>query len=82
MMVQKPPFLGVKTIEKTGAGDTFEGCALNYLLDHDIDSLNEEDLSQLLVFANAGASLITTRKGALKVMPERSEIEELILTSD
>lgn len=78
IMAEKPPFLDVKTIEKTGAGDTFEGCALNYLLEHDIDSLTEENLAELLVFANAGASLITTRKGALKVMPERAEIEELI----
>ena len=31
-------------------------------------------LGELLLFANAGASLITTRKGALKVMPEKSEI--------
>ena len=31
----------------------------------------------LLTFANAAASLITTRKGALRVMPEESEIKEL-----
>lgn len=78
IMAEKPPFLDVKTIEKTGAGDTFEGCALNYLLEHDIDSLTEENLAELLVFANAGASLITSRKGALKVMPEKAEIENLI----
>jgi fructokinase len=77
-MVEKKPFLGVKTIEKTGAGDTFEGCALYYLLEHGLEHLTEENLAELLVFANAGASLITTRKGALKVMPEKSEIEALI----
>jgi fructokinase len=82
IMVEKPPFMGVKTIEKTGAGDTFEGCAINYILEHDIDSLTEENLAELLVFANAGASLITTRKGALKVMPEKSEIEELIRSAE
>lgn len=32
----------------------------------------------MLDFANAGAALITTRKGALRVMPERSEIEALL----
>lgn len=78
IMAEKPSFLDVKTIEKTGAGDTFEGCALNYLLEHDINSLTAENLAELLVFANAGASLITSRKGALRVMPEKSEIEELI----
>lgn len=80
LTAEQPTFSQIKAIEKTGAGDTFEGCALNYLLEHDIDSLTKNDLSDLLVFANAGASLITTRKGALKVMPEKSEIE--ILVSD
>ena len=78
MMTEKPTFSEVKAIEKTGAGDTFEGCALNYLLEHGLDDLTEENLTELLTFANAGASLITTRKGALKVMPEKDEIESLI----
>ena len=29
-------------------------------------------------FANAAASLITTRKGALRVMPEKEEIEKML----
>ncbi len=78
IMVEAPPFTGVKTIEKTGAGDTFGGCALGYILEHGIDNLTEENLRELIIFANAGASLITTKKGALKVMPEKSEIEALI----
>ncbi len=32
----------------------------------------------MLTFANSAASLITTRKGALCVMPEKEEIEEEI----
>ena len=32
----------------------------------------------MLTFANAGASIITTRKGALKVMPKKEEIEKVI----
>jgi fructokinase len=71
------PF-SVNTIETTGAGDTFGGCALNYILEHGIDSLTEQDLTRLLTFANAGAALVTTRKGALGVMPDKSEIEKLI----
>lgn len=74
----KVPVYNVKTIEKTGAGDTFFGCALNYILEHkSIDNLGEKELSELLHFANAGAALITTRKGALKVMPELSEIQNM-----
>lgn len=78
IMVEAPPFTEVKTIEKTGAGDTFGGCALGYILEHGIKNLTEENLRELIIFANAGASLITTKKGALKVMPEKFEIEALI----
>lgn len=77
---KKPAFTNVTSIEKTGAGDTFEGCALNYILEHGIDGLTEENLDELLTFANAGAAFITTRKGALKVMPERTEIETFLHT--
>ncbi|MDY2847307.1 MAG: PfkB family carbohydrate kinase [Oscillospiraceae bacterium] len=68
----------VDTIETTGAGDTFCGSALNYILEHDINSLTENDLKELLTFANASAAIITTRRGALKVMPEKEEILELV----
>lgn len=77
MEVTAEPFLQEHTIETTGAGDTFAACALNYVLDHGTDHLTEDNLKELLTFANAGASLITTRKGALRVMPSREEIEEL-----
>ena len=32
----------------------------------------------MLTFANGAASIITTRKGALRVMPDRNEVEKLI----
>lgn len=40
--------------------------------------MNEENLTEMLTFANAAASIITTRKGALRVMPEEAEVRELI----
>lgn len=76
--VEVKPFLQEGTIETTGAGDTFGGCALNYVLDHGMDNLSEEGLKELLMFANAGASIITTRRGALRVMPTAEEINQLI----
>ncbi|MDD6270382.1 MAG: PfkB family carbohydrate kinase, partial [Oscillospiraceae bacterium] len=78
----KAPVYSVKTVEKTGAGDTFFGCALNFILEHDIDFLDETRLTELLRFANAGASLITTRKGALKVMPDMQEISDLMVDEE
>ena len=68
----------VDTIETTGAGDTFCGSALNFILEHDINALTENDLKELLAFANAAAAIITTRRGALKVMPEKEEILDLL----
>lgn len=78
MRVEAAPFRSENTIETTGAGDTFCACALNYVLEHGLDNLSEQDLKELLTFANAAASLITTKKGALKVMPERDEVVEFI----
>ena len=74
MCVFEPGILNPNTVETTGAGDTFMGSALNYILEHDLNSLTEEQLHKLLQFANAAASLITTRKGALCVMPSRDEV--------
>lgn len=68
------PFLRDGTIETTGAGDTFMACVLNAVLEKGLDSLTEDDLYEMLRFANAASSIITTRKGALKVMPKREEI--------
>ena len=64
-------------IETTGAGDTFCGCVLHYVCEHGINGLKEENLAEMLTFANAAASIITTRKGALRVMPEEKEIKLL-----
>lgn len=77
LAVKQPTFSQVKAIEKTGAGDTFEGCALHCILKIGLDKINTENLSELLKFANAGASLITARRGALRVMPTQEEIEQL-----
>ena len=62
------------TIETTGAGDTFMACTLNYVLEHGLENLSESELLEMQQFAGAAASIITTRKGALKVMPTREEI--------
>jgi fructokinase len=76
--VKRDAFLQKGTIETTGAGDTFFAVAIHFILEHGLDNLNQEVLGELLSYANAGASLITTRRGALCVMPQPEEIEELI----
>ncbi len=81
LRTESAPFLQENTIETTGAGDTFCASTLNYVLEHGLDSLTEENLMELLTFANAAASLITTRKGALRVMPTRQEVLDFIKKS-
>lgn len=78
MRVEAAPFLQENTIETTGAGDTFGACCLNSVLEYGIDKLDEDKLKQMLVFANAAASIITTKKGALRVMPSKAEVEDFI----
>ena len=78
MRVEVSGFVQENTIETTGAGDTFCGCMLNYILQHGLEDLTEENLKELLTFANAAASLITTRKGALAVMPSKEEVERML----
>ena len=78
LRVEIPSFIQKETIETTGAGDTFGGCCLHYVLEYGLDGLNEERLKEMLTFANAAASIITTRKGALRVMPEVEEVKQFI----
>ncbi len=75
MMVEEAAF-PVKPVDTTGAGDTFMGCVLDFILEHGVEQLAEEDLRTMLRFANAAAAIVATRKGALRVMPAREEIME------
>lgn len=77
-MVEVAPFLQENTIETTGAGDTFGGCVLHYICEHGLEDLSEDNLKEMLEFANAAAALITTKKGALRVMPSKEEVEKVL----
>lgn len=76
--VECPPFLNEKTIETTGAGDTFMACVLNWVLEYGLEGLDAEKLYEMLEFANGAASIITTKKGALKVMPKEAEVRDFL----
>lgn len=70
------------TIETTGAGDTFCGAILSKVLEHGLRVYSEQELTEMLIFANAAAAVVTERKGALKVMPEQNEIMDRIRRSN
>ena len=57
---------------------TFMGCMLHQIFKKGYQHLSRQDMEKMLTFANAAASIITTRRGALRVMPEEEEILELI----
>jgi len=72
-----PAFTLGGVVDTTGAGDAFCACVLDYILEHGIGELTEARRREMLRFANAAAYLVTTRKGALRSMPERAEAEAL-----
>ena len=77
MRVERPGF-SVKAIETTGAGDTFCGSSLNYIVEHDFDNLTEEQLGEMLTFANAGSSACDHEKRRDQGDGKRKDVEELI----
>ena len=65
-------------IETTGAGDTFCASVINFVLEHGMDGLTEAELEEMLLFANTAAYLVTTKKGAIRSMPEKEQVLKII----
>lgn len=72
------PGFKMNTIETTGAGDTFFGSVLHHVLAKGFRPYTAQELSEMLTFANAAAALVTTRRGALRVMPSAEEIAAVL----
>lgn len=70
------PAAPAKTIETTGAGDTFCGAILSKVLEYGLRDYLQQELTDMLSFANAAAAVVTERKGALRVMPQFEEITD------
>ena len=51
---------------------------INAVLETGIDNFTAESLKGAVTFANAAASIITTRKGALKSVPEKQEVIDFL----
>lgn len=73
-----PSFKLGGTIETTGAGDTFCASVLSFVLENGVENLSENQLTEMLRFANAAAYLVTTKKGAICSMPEKAEVEAIL----
>lgn len=75
------PFKQENVVDTTGAGDTFCACVLHGVLEKGLDQLNDHDLYEIVLFANAAASLIVSKKGSLYVMPNKEDIMDLATTT-
>ena len=63
-------------------GNDFFGDQLRAAMMLNKTEISEDILkeTEMLNFANLAASIITTRKGALRVMPEQEEIQQYLQT--
>ena len=71
---------GVKTAvaDTNGAGDTFLGAVLARLCargERPLEGLEQEQLRDILAFANRAAALTCSRSGAIPAMPVQEEVE-------
>jgi fructokinase len=72
-------------IDTTGAGDAYFGAFLYCILsegEENLRSPTKEFFTMASVFANAAASLSTTRRGAIPAMPSYEEIKNLLRKHD
>lgn len=51
---------------------------LSFVLERGLEGLTEADLTEMLRFANTAAYIVTTRKGAIRSMPEREQVLALL----
>jgi fructokinase len=79
--VTVPTFLEVPCVDTTGAGDSFMGSAMSCIMDIGFNNLDKESLKESLLFANAAASIVASRKGVIKSLPTVEEIEKLKATA-
>lgn len=75
LWVHRPGVALGSVIDTTGAGDTFCACVLHFILENCLDDLDEDTLGKMLAFANAAAYLVTTKKGAIRSMPDPAQVE-------
>lgn len=73
-----PSLSGIDVVDTTGAGDIFGGSAVWMLLQNGqpVDTLNKEQLTDIVRFACTAAGLSTTKYGGISSVPELQEVKE------
>ncbi|XP_073048752.1 fructokinase-2-like [Primulina eburnea] len=67
----------VKTVDTTGAGDSFVGALLCKIVDDHSIIQDEGRLKEVLKYASACGAITTTKKGAIPALPTHSDILNL-----
>ena len=68
----------VKAVDTTGAGDAFMGAVLTRILEANVDlhQLTEEQIKDIVLFANACGTLTTLNRGGIPAIPTREDLKE------
>jgi fructokinase len=70
----------VDVVDTTGAGDAFLGAALFGLLRSEaaLGEQNDEQMREIVRYANAAGALTTTRQGAIPAIPDADALEQFL----
>ena len=73
---QVPGMSGIRVVDTTGAGDIFGGSAVYRLLETGKapETLEEEELREIVSFACTAAGLSTTKHGGIQSVPELDDV--------
>ena len=66
----------MRSVDTTGAGDTFMAALLVGILENETNYLDK--LDEILRFANAAAGLTVTNRGAIPALPFRPQVDALL----
>lgn len=75
-----PGTKGIKVVDTTGAGDIFGGSAVWKLLQigEPVETLNEQQLRDVVSFACTSAGLSTTKAGGISSVPDLNTVQSLL----
>lgn len=71
------PGFSVRVADTNGAGDTFAGAMLSQIAARDgmLSGLEDDELKNMVIYANKAASITCSRHGAIPAMPTSGEVE-------
>jgi fructokinase len=74
-----PTFNSVKVVDTTGCGDSFMAATIAGLLNGGgLASLSTPEVTDIVTFANAAATIVGTRYGASNAMPRLREVDKFL----